>query len=628
MLKMQSTQDDSSNVTLILKHGKEIRASRNRLLGASDFFFTILNCDMQEKHQGIIRLEHISENAMRNVLEFGRSGSVDIESAKNAKDLIKAADYLLLPRLKAIAGSFFIPKVLLSNCISTYYFAEKYKCDHLMIVCKKFIFTNFASVAQGQEFLSLESHQVKEWICSDEISVCREDDVFRIILKWIKQNKSNRQGKFAKLFHHVRLAFVSRDFLSKGVAANDLVKENSSCLKLVTDSLKGIYHANDIHLQRARKWKETHLVVFTGRHTLCSQPNDDEWYKLSDAPVKYYLWGHPEAFNRDPYQMCVFQGNLYVFPSAICSAPGAMYDPSLNRWTVLSQHGTALAARKKGSATQMIDSRTIMTDVKVIGSKIYALVESASESFREQLRRPFRTFPHSRFCSILKYDIGKSTWNVVVPKVEQIKGGPCAVAMNNYFYVIGGYHGDKTFACYAGRLDTNDNVHVWERVADMKNPRSYASGMAVHGKIFVAGGFVNNKTTEMYNPLTNEWQLIGSLNTPRRGGSMLCLDEMLYVVGGERTSEYSSLHSTAAVTVECYDFNSNKWKQKMKLPKFREVFERRNIVIKACSVAFSKEVFNKGNSSRCQLVSFKIISYSLVVFFFSLIFLLCLWITV
>ena len=127
MLKMQSTQDDSSNVTLILKHGKEIRASRNRLLGASDFFFTILNCDMQEKHQGIIRLEHISENAMRNVLEFGRSGSVDIESVKNAKDLIKAADYLLLPRLKAIAGSFFITKVLLSNCISTYYFAEKYK---------------------------------------------------------------------------------------------------------------------------------------------------------------------------------------------------------------------------------------------------------------------------------------------------------------------------------------------------------------------------------------------------------------------------------------------------------------------------------------------------------------------
>jgi len=272
---------------------------------------------------------------------------------------------------------------------------------------------------------------------------------------------------------------------------SDLVKENSNCLKLVTDSLKGIYRANDVHLQRARKWKETHLVVFTGRHTLCYQPDDDEWYKLSDAPVKYYLWGHPEAFNRDPYQMCVFQGNLYVFPSAMYSAPGAMYDPSLNRWTVLSQHETALAARRKGSTTQMIDSRTIMTDVKVIGSKIYAVVESASESFREQLRRPFRTFPHSRFCSILIYDIGKSTWNVVVPKVEQIKGGPCAVAMNNYFYVIGGYHGDKTFACYAGRLDTNDNV--WERVADMKNPRSYASGMAAHGKIFVAGGFVNNK---------------------------------------------------------------------------------------------------------------------------------------
>ena len=71
-LKMQSEQ--ATDVTLVLKDDKEIRVNGNELSAASDFFFTLQNTDMEERREGIIRLEHISENVMRDVLEFCRSG--------------------------------------------------------------------------------------------------------------------------------------------------------------------------------------------------------------------------------------------------------------------------------------------------------------------------------------------------------------------------------------------------------------------------------------------------------------------------------------------------------------------------------------------------------------------------
>ena len=100
---MQSEQPNG-DVTLILKDGKEIRVSSNELSAVSDFFFTLQNTDMKERIEGIIRLEHVYEKVMRDVVEFMRSGSVHITHENHAKDLIEAADYFLLPSLKRAAG--------------------------------------------------------------------------------------------------------------------------------------------------------------------------------------------------------------------------------------------------------------------------------------------------------------------------------------------------------------------------------------------------------------------------------------------------------------------------------------------------------------------------------------------
>ena len=79
--------------------------------------------------------------------------------------------------------------------------------------------------------------ETERWLSSDEVSVEVEADVFKIILKWIEQNESERKGALEKLFRHVRLDFLSRDYLID-VVTNEFVQENFVCLKTVLDELK------------------------------------------------------------------------------------------------------------------------------------------------------------------------------------------------------------------------------------------------------------------------------------------------------------------------------------------------------------------------------------------------------
>lgn len=126
-----------------------------------------------------------------------------------------------------------------------------------MVISRNFFFPNFAAVAQSQEFLNLESEQVERWICSDKIGESTlEDDVFKVILQWIEQSTSERKGNFQELFRHVRLPFMSRDYLRRHVVTNDLVKENPSCLKEVKETLKNSRYPKGYHRRSHRKWSE------------------------------------------------------------------------------------------------------------------------------------------------------------------------------------------------------------------------------------------------------------------------------------------------------------------------------------------------------------------------------------
>ena len=128
----KETPDQRCDVILVDQNGKELKAHKQVLSEASPFFEKLLNSDMKESREAIVRLEMFSESAMRNTLQFIYTGDVQILSEDNARDLVVSADYLFLPTLKPLAQAALVEMLNTSNCLSAYHFSQRYQCEQLL----------------------------------------------------------------------------------------------------------------------------------------------------------------------------------------------------------------------------------------------------------------------------------------------------------------------------------------------------------------------------------------------------------------------------------------------------------------------------------------------------------------
>ena len=510
-LNIQRKQDYLCDITLVSKDNSKFKAHRNVLSAASPYFDKLLQSNMKENREGIVRFEEISGSVLEDVLEFIYIGTVEV-TQENAEELIAAGNYLIIPGLKTASGRFLEQEMSSINCISTFYLAEKYECDELITNSRLFIHKNIVAVAKLDEFLQLEAKEIERWILSDEITVNEEADVFKIILDWVNHRKSERKTAFEELFGHVRLGFLSRDCL-EDVVTNELVRENSACVKLVMDAaMKMATFLDEDHLlQSPRKGQETRVIVARGgKYTFCYIPEENLWKCLPDGL---------RDKNASSNQMIKFRDQLFFFGR---HENTERYDPAFNVWSELNL-------------------RRDYSKLVVLKGEIYAVSDSIIE----------------------KYNVKRCTWETLISSCQGYRKNACVIAAGSHLYLFGGRIRSirEEYVAKAQRFDTVENK--WEEIADMHEGRSDAFGVATENKIFVAGGLRSGtklKTCEMYNTSTNEWQLVANLNVPRSCGSMVCLNGKLYVLGGENDSNQREL------SVECFYPANDQWIHKKIIP--------------------------------------------------------------
>ncbi|XP_068676387.1 kelch-like protein 2 [Montipora foliosa] len=526
-LNMQREHDYLCEITLVAKEGKEFKAHGNVLSAASPFFIKLLQTEMKEKEEGIVRFEEISEPILEKLLEFIYTGEVEIDDEQNAKDLIIAADYLLLVYLKTAARRFLEHRLTNDNCISTFHFAKKYQCEELENSSRKFIFDNFTDVAESDEFLNLDADEVSRWISSDEIYIEAEEDIFAIIQKWIEHKEGDRKAKFEELFTHLRLAYLSHDLLLD-LMKNELVKVNSCCRDKVLAAI--LSSDDDEDTQSPRKRVGTHaIVVRGGKYTFCYLPEKDIWKRLAD--------GQTSNITKSTNTI-VFRDQWYIGSR---SYGAERYDPVFDSWSSLN------------------DFRVLGGEVVVKG-QMYRIASSGNQ------------------VTVAKYNVGVQTWQNVHSSQMEWRHEACVLSANNSIFVIGGKK-----ECYdrdaVSKVEKFDTVHKkWEEVADLQKARCNAFGVALHGKIYVAGGGFS-RSCEVYSISSNEWQVIVDLGFAflRR---MVCVNGILYVLGGHR--------------IDSYDPTLNKWTKKTSIPVDSiPDEERRNLAYTGCVLKLSKTVLRK-----------------------------------
>ena len=591
LFKAKDTLDQPCDVVLMVKDGREFRAHRRVLSEASPFFEKMLNSDMKETQEGVVRLEMFTESIMAATLQFMYTGDVEILAEDTARELIVVADYLFLEKVKLLAGGVLVQALDTSNCISTYYFAAKYQCQDLLSNTSKFISANFTSIyaADHENVLNMSSREVEMWISSDEIDVSAEEDVFKFILAWIDYDRSERKIFFAELFRHVRLVYVSRDFLRHDIAKNKLVKGNNSCLTLVKDAINLLDTKNFESLSvPPRKSLETPVVVVNvGKNILCYNLRENSWCKLGEIPPAYTTITRSGNF-------VPCDGQLYRTVQSVqellpLSLRQVTYNPYSNSWTELPAWEEGRYLRK-----------TFVSN----GDEIYALLsEPCVENhlriwhLRCSSDQTCRSRKHTSF--LTKYKPETNSWEDVTSFDHlNLRDDFCIVANENFIYFIGGREcGKCAILTDVDRFELSRKQ--WVKAADTQMATCRARGAAVTERIYITGpsgpprGCPFSYDFEVYDETTNEWQII----TGVRDGlgysyvDFLAVDAELYLVEMRPCVPGIATDTPKQIRMERYYPEENKWQTKTDVKARRASFcgFQPDIV---CSMRIFKGLFN------------------------------------
>ena len=527
-LDIQRKKGQFCDVVLEVCNGEDqarFNAHRVVLCAGSPFFYSALNNDMKESKEGLIRLEDMSKVAIEELLDYLYTGHIDV-TQHNAFDLLKIADFLVIPSLKEVSSKFIIQSLSSSNCFMAYYLAVNYRCFELQEKARDFIYANFTRVVEHEDFLNLTINEVEEWISSDEISVRGEEDVFKAIVKWVEQKGSGEREKFFELFRHVRLIYLSRNYVLNDILPHPLVTNDKACTAFVLDAVKDVSSGSEecFFAQAPRnclKTTEDCLVVSGVTKTLCYVAHEDKWYQMADKAKSRYL-----------YSASAYHGKLYINHGTGVDYAIERFDPAVNSWAPLTSYS--------GEMSHYFAAVVYFQGfLYVIGGKQNGEVANC----------------------VHKYSPDTNLWQEVAA-MNVSRFSPRAVADEDTIYAIGGQKNDQILDVVE-RFDSKMNS--WCRVASMLEKKLLPCVAILNTRVFLFGGYTSirppqvSSSIDMYDPTSNMWTAIQGISAPTRCFSVTGFKGSVYVIGNWTQESPGSF-------LRIYDVEKNEWKHCSSVP--------------------------------------------------------------
>jgi N-acetylneuraminic acid mutarotase len=257
-------------------------------------------------------------------------------------------------------------------------------------------------------------------------------------------------------------------------------------------------------------------------------PGSDRWTKKKNMPVA----SHHLALAEHNGKVYVFGG--FRYPDSGPAAWQPMdnvweYDPGADTWKALAPLPT-----KRGSANAVV----VNGKIHVIGGA------GLHPGSKEVVVHPAR--PHRSLSVNEVYDPATNTWETKSP-MPTARNHAAAGFVNNRIYVIGGRLG----AAFITRASNTDIVEVYDPATDqwgdlkapMPTPRSASAWGTFKGRIYVAGGEERTsgyqrtfRAVEAYDPATNRWIAMPSMDFPRHGMAGDIVNGRLHLVSGDAAS--------------------------------------------------------------------------------------------
>ena len=179
-----------------------------------------------------------------------------------------------------------------------------------------------------------------------------------------------------------------------------------------------------------------------------------------------------------------------------------------------------------------------------------------------------------------KYDVSEDAYKFLPDLPQTPESGPAnrhsagqLEHLNGKLHFFGGTSADrKEDVGYHFVLDLSDPNAGWTAAAPLPNPRHHMGSTVLDGKIYAVGGqhghdaaLVPEDDVHVYDPATNTWTQLASLEKPRNhiSSATFVMDGRIIVTGGQLG------HTNAINDVSAYDPATDAWVDLTPLPAAR-----------------------------------------------------------
>jgi N-acetylneuraminic acid mutarotase len=224
-----------------------------------------------------------------------------------------------------------------------------------------------------------------------------------------------------------------------------------------------------------------------------------------------------------------------------------LFDASTDTWT---RAASMLVPRSSQTATLLPDGRVLL----IGGWEKRAAGESGSTAEA--------------------YDPTSNSWSPV-PVPAELQEVDSATPLPSGWVFLVGWFGPREYDAIQGAALYDPVSDTWERTAAPKHPRQGATTMLLaDGNVLMLGGWTTESRfppvetvytvlsgAEEYDPNTNEWIEVASMNQPRGAATAALLpDGKVFVSGGVNAlGDVPGLSYSAISSTEAYDPATNSW---------------------------------------------------------------------
>ena len=504
---------------------REIPTHRAILAAVSPYFQAMFTTGLMESNQDVVDIRDMNPNILSSLVNFAYTGDVEL-TVDNVQEVLSAASLLQILQVQELCCSFLMKQLDVNNCLGIKTFVEANGCSQVCGDIDKFAARHFQQVSSGGEFLSSSWENVAALISSSDLKVDKEEEVYAVVMEWVKQDPSERCQHLPKLLSNVHLPMISVPFLMDVVDEEPLIKASPDCRDLLDEAKR--YHL--MPMQRnlrstnprfhARKSTVGLLYAVGGKESSESITRSVEVYNSLENEWKETTG---MIVRRQQLGVGVLEGKVY----AVGGSDGSLrlssvecFDPSTNFWSFVAPMGTCRSG----------------VGVGVLGGAMYAAGGYDGRSCLNTVER---------------YDPDKNMWTSVA-SMSTRRSFPGVAVLDGRLYVFGGNDGTSflnVVECY------DPHINRWNTMAALNKPRAGIGVTVMSGLIFVAGG--NDGTSrldsvEYLDVRTGRWQSAARMTSARDGVSLCCIGGTLMAVGGINGPSY--LRSS-----EMYDSVSNTW---------------------------------------------------------------------